>query len=65
MVSTPCPARMSHLVCMCVSVRVLTGFPARDLSPIITLVLLFTGSLIPSCLLSLFVCLYPSAPYLY
>lgn len=47
MVSTPCPTRMSHLLCMCVSVRVRTGFPARDLSPIISLALLFTGSLIP------------------
>lgn len=47
MVSTPCPTRVSHLVCMCASVRVLTGFPARDLSPIISLILLFTGSLTP------------------
>lgn len=53
MVSTPCPPCMSHLVCVCVSVHVLTGLPARDLSAIIALLRLFTGSLIPPCLLSL------------
>ena len=44
--------------CVCVH-RLL---PAPDLSPIISLVLLFTGFLIPQCLLGLFVRLYPSAP---
>ena len=63
MVSTPPP--LTHLTCVCVyvCVCVFTGFPAPDLSPIISLVLLFTSSLIPLCLLSLFLCLYPSAPY--
>ena len=56
MVSTP--PNLTWWVCVCVH-RLL---PAPDLSPIISLVLLFTGFLIAQCLLSLCVCLYPSVP---
>ena len=65
LVMVSAPACLSHLTwCVCVCVHVLTGFSTPDLSPITSLIVLFTGSLTPPCLLNVFVYLCPSASYL-